>query len=96
MVLPVSIFSACSTSIIDFGTIFRLCPMNGGGLFHCIPDVDDDCISDSQVMMTHGAVVFKCFPSTAIRIISTKVYRNGRKSSVCPYTFVELRIVWKV
>ena len=66
MVRPVSIFSDCSTSIIDFGTIFRLCPMNGEGPFYCIPDVDDDCISDSQVMMTHGAVVFKCFPSTTI------------------------------
>ena len=45
-------FSACSLRS-DFETTFRLCPMNGGGSFHCIPDVDDDCISDSQVK-THG------------------------------------------
>ena len=39
----------------DFGITFRLCPMNGS--FHCIPDVDDDCISDSQVK-THGSLLF--------------------------------------
>ena len=40
--------------------------MNGGGSFHCIPDVDDDCISDSQVK-THVSLLFlKCFHSTTI------------------------------
>ena len=29
-------------------TQFRLCPVNGS-LFGCLPDVDGDCVSDSQV-----------------------------------------------
>ena len=68
----------------DFGITFRLCPMNGGSSFHCIPDVDDDCISDSQVK-THGSLLFLNASLVQllqiITMISTKlrgIYRDGR------------------
>ena len=77
-------FSACSLRS-DFRTTFRLCPMNGGGSFHCIPDVDDDCISDSQVK-THGALLFSTtLQAPHFTILQWNVFLASNSKLSCPF-----------
>ena len=55
--------------------------MNGGGSFHCIPDVDDDCISDSQVN-THGALLF----SSTTTYFRVHLHINEARGMECNYS----------
>ena len=74
--LPLIFFSACSLRNDFNGTTVRLCPMYGEGPFHCIPDVDDDCISDFQVK-THGALLFSS--TTTVFINKHHLYKMKRE-----------------
>ena len=57
------VVSACSVSGIG-GNTLRPCLLNG--FYRCVPDIDMDCITDSQVMV----IRFEgCFPQVFFTLI---------------------------